>query len=59
MYRTEENQFLAIPHSKVVKMSPAMQELLGYKQPKFISLGLYEGGDPMRDLGGALIAASG
>lgn len=58
MYRTEENQFLAVPHSKALEMSPAMQALLGYKSPSFLSLGLYEGADPMKDLGGALVAAS-
>ncbi|KAF2702679.1 hypothetical protein K504DRAFT_539506 [Pleomassaria siparia CBS 279.74] len=58
MYRTEENQFLAIPRSKALKMSPEMQILLGYKKPHFLSLGLYEGGDPMSDLGAALLAAS-
>ena len=56
-YRTEENQFLAIPRSKVSSMSPMMQQLLGYKQPG-IALGLYENGDPMRDLQATLAAAN-
>ncbi|PVH86161.1 phytanoyl-CoA dioxygenase [Cadophora sp. DSE1049] len=55
--RTEENQFLAIPRSMVPKMSPMMQSLLGYKQPEAV-LGLWENGDPMRDLDGALRAAN-
>ncbi|KAL5324960.1 hypothetical protein ACEPPN_006081 [Leptodophora sp. 'Broadleaf-Isolate-01'] len=55
--RTEENQFLAIPRSMVPKMSPVMHSLLGYKQPEAV-LGLWENGDPMRDLDGALKAAN-
>ncbi|KAL2062406.1 hypothetical protein VTL71DRAFT_6672 [Oculimacula yallundae] len=54
--RTEENQFLAIPRSMVPKMSPTMHSLLGYKQPEAV-LGIWEGGDPMRDLEGCLNAA--
>lgn len=34
--RQEENQFLAIPRSKVQKMSPKMLSLLGYKQPRTV-----------------------
>jgi ectoine hydroxylase-related dioxygenase (phytanoyl-CoA dioxygenase family) len=56
-YRTEENQFLAIPRSKISTMSPVMKSLLGYKQPS-TALGLYENSDPMRDLDGALSAAN-
>jgi ectoine hydroxylase-related dioxygenase (phytanoyl-CoA dioxygenase family) len=47
--RTEENQFLAIPRSKVLKMSPKMLELLGYKKPT-IPLGTVEGISPHEDL---------
>ncbi|CZT50645.1 uncharacterized protein RSE6_11669 [Rhynchosporium secalis] len=54
--RTEENQFLAIPRSMIPKMSPTMHSLLGYKQPG-IPLGIWENGDPMRDLEGCLSAA--
>ncbi|PVI03273.1 phytanoyl-CoA dioxygenase [Periconia macrospinosa] len=32
--RTEENQFLAVPHSKVLGMSDTMLSLLGYKPPE-------------------------
>ncbi|KAJ9244421.1 hypothetical protein DTO280E4_1005 [Paecilomyces variotii] len=39
--RTEENQFLAIPRSKVREMSPKMLELLGYKKPT-ANLGLVD-----------------
>ncbi|KAH7390290.1 phytanoyl-CoA dioxygenase [Cadophora sp. MPI-SDFR-AT-0126] len=55
--RTEENQFLAVPRSMVPKMSPMMHSLLGYKQPEAV-LGLWENGDPMRDLESALKAAN-
>lgn len=55
--RTEENQFLAVSRSKVLDMSPQMQTLLGYKQPKLLSLGMYEGGNPMDDLKSAFITA--
>jgi ectoine hydroxylase-related dioxygenase (phytanoyl-CoA dioxygenase family) len=55
--RTEENQFLAIPRSKVMTMSPTMKSLLGYKQPNS-ALGLFENGDPMKDLEGTLVFAN-
>jgi swainsonine biosynthesis dioxygenase SwnH1/2 len=47
--RTEENQFLAIPRSKVLGMSPKMLSLLGYKKPTTV-LGIVENGDPSKDL---------
>ena len=31
--RTEENQFLTVPRSKVLKMNPNMLQLLGYTKP--------------------------
>ena len=49
--RTEENQFLAIPHSKVKTMSPKMLELLGYTKPT-TALGVVENGSPHEDLDG-------
>lgn len=48
--RQEENQFLAIPHSKVLQMTPVMQGLLGYKKPDS-ALGLVENRDPCINLG--------
>jgi len=58
--RTEENQFLAVPRSKVLAMSPTMRKLLGYKTPKAngITLGQVEGKDPTEDLEGVFAAAS-
>lgn len=47
--RTQENQFLAIPRSKALAMSPKMLELLGYKQPT-AALGMVENGDPSLNL---------
>ncbi|KAF3404342.1 Dioxygenase trt7 [Talaromyces pinophilus] len=47
--RTEENQFLAIPHSKALTMTPGMRSLLGYKKPG-TALGLVENRDPNDDL---------
>jgi len=49
--RTEENQFLAVPHSKVLQMTPTMQNLLGYKKPDS-ALGLVDNRDPSTDLAG-------
>ncbi|KAI1250252.1 hypothetical protein MGN70_007305 [Eutypa lata] len=51
--RQEENQFLAIPHSKVLQMSPAMQSLLGYKKPE-AALGLVDNNDPCTNLASVL-----
>ena len=48
--RQEENQFLVVPHKKVLKMTPAMQALLGYKKPENNVLGVVAIGDPMKDL---------
>ncbi|QKX58561.1 uncharacterized protein TRUGW13939_05686 [Talaromyces rugulosus] len=48
--RTEENQFLSIPRSKVLKMSPKLQTLLGFKKPAGTWLGLVENEDPAKDL---------
>lgn len=55
--RQEENQFLAIPRSKVLSMSKEMQALLGYKQPKSV-LGIVDNKDPMSDLESVLELAS-
>jgi hypothetical protein len=49
--RTEENQFLAIPRSKVVGMSPKMLELLGYAKPT-TALGVVDNIDPATDIQG-------
>ncbi|KAK5989563.1 Dioxygenase swnH2 [Cladobotryum mycophilum] len=48
--RTEENQFLSIPRSKVLKMSPKLQTLLGFKKPAGSWLGLVENEDPANNL---------
>lgn len=48
--RPEENQFLSIPRSKVKKMSPKLQTLLGFKKPEGSWLGLVERQDPAKDL---------
>lgn len=48
-FRTEENQFLAIPRSKVLNMSDKMLSLLGYKKPSTV-LGIVENQDPASDL---------
>ncbi|OOO12172.1 Phytanoyl-CoA dioxygenase [Aspergillus oryzae] len=47
--RTEENQFLAIPRSKVREMSPKMLELLGYKKPT-TALGIVDNMSPDEDV---------
>ena len=47
--RTEENQFLAIPRSKVLEMGPKMLSLLGYKKPSTV-LGIVENEDPASNL---------
>ncbi|KAF2653432.1 phytanoyl-CoA dioxygenase [Lophiostoma macrostomum CBS 122681] len=47
--RTEENQFLAIPRSKVLDMNPKMLSLLGYKKPTTV-LGIVENEDPASNL---------
>lgn len=51
--RTEENQFLAVPRSKVLGMSEKMVSLLGYKKPSSV-LGIVENEDPSADLKGVL-----
>nr|AQV04235.1 SwnH2 [Slafractonia leguminicola] len=48
--RTEENQFLCTPRSKVLKMSPKLQTLLGFKKPAGNWLGMVENEDPTKDL---------
>lgn len=48
--RQEENQFLSIPRSKVKKMSPKLQTLLGFKKPERTWLGLVETEDPSKNL---------
>ncbi|KAE8149918.1 hypothetical protein BDV25DRAFT_120132 [Aspergillus avenaceus] len=55
--RTQENQFLAIPRSKVLNMSPNMLNLLGYRQPT-AALGMVENTDPMLNLPAVLKAAN-
>jgi swainsonine biosynthesis dioxygenase SwnH1/2 len=55
--RTEENQFLAIPRSQVLKMNDKMLSLLGYKKPTTV-LGIVENEDPASDLEGVLARAS-
>lgn len=47
--RTEENQFLAVPRSKVLGMSNKMLSLLGYKKPSTV-LGVVENEDPVQNL---------
>ncbi|KIW14605.1 hypothetical protein PV08_07389 [Exophiala spinifera] len=47
--RTEENQFLAVPRSKVLTMSDKMLSLLGYKKPTS-ALGIVENEDPASNL---------
>ena len=47
--RPEENQFLAIPRSKVLEMSDKMLSLLGYKKPD-TWLGIVNNGDPADNL---------
>ncbi|EXJ91006.1 hypothetical protein A1O1_04113 [Capronia coronata CBS 617.96] len=55
--RTEENQFLAVPRSKVLTMSDKMLSLLGYKKPTTV-LGIVENEDPAQDLRGVLERAA-
>ncbi|OAG42629.1 hypothetical protein AYO21_03214 [Fonsecaea monophora] len=47
--RTEENQFLAVPRSKVLTMNDKMLSLLGYKKPTTV-LGVVDNEDPSLDL---------
>lgn len=46
---TEENQFLAVPRSKVLEMNPKMLSLIGYKKPS-TALGIVENDDSAKDL---------
>lgn len=55
--RTEENQFLAVPRSKVLTMSEKMLSLLGYRKPSTV-LGVVDNEDPAVDLRGVLERAS-
>ncbi|KAL8826214.1 MAG: hypothetical protein Q9191_003941 [Dirinaria sp. TL-2023a] len=48
--RQEENQFLCNPRSKVLKMSPKLQLLLGFKKPAKSWLGMVENEDPTQNL---------
>ena len=48
--RQEENQFLCTPRSKVLKMSPKLQSLLGFKKPARSWLGMVENEDPAQNL---------
>jgi ectoine hydroxylase-related dioxygenase (phytanoyl-CoA dioxygenase family) len=50
--RTEENMALCTPRSKVMKMSPKMLSLLGFKKPARNWLGMVENEDPAKDLAG-------
>ena len=56
--RTEENQFLAIPHDVVLGMSEGMLSLLGYKKPD-TTLGVVDSVDPTSNLPGFLLKATG
>jgi len=49
-FRQEENQFLCNPRSKVLKMSPKLQSLLGFKKPAKSWLGMVENKDPAENL---------
>ena len=55
--RPEENQFLAIPRSKVLGMSEKMLSLLGYKKPD-TWLGIVNNGDPAENLAEVLKMAN-
>lgn len=55
--RTEENQFLAIPRSKALKMSDGMLSLLGYKKPTTV-LGIVDNEDPVINLEAVLSKAN-
>lgn len=48
--RQEENQFLCTPRSKVLKMSPKLQTLLGFKKPARNWLGMVDNDDPAKNL---------
>ena len=48
--RQEENQFLCNSRSKVLKMSPKLQTLLGFKKPAGTWLGMVENEDPAKEL---------
>lgn len=48
--RQEENQFLCNSRSKVLKMSPKLQTLLGFKKPAHNWLGMVENDDPANNL---------
>lgn len=56
-HRTEENQFLAVPRSKVLGMSETMLSLLGYKIPGTY-LGIVNNSDPAENLKEVLEMAS-
>lgn len=55
--RTEENQFLAVPRSKVLTMSDKMLSLLGYKKPSTV-LGIVDNEDPAMNLQGVFDKAN-
>lgn len=55
--RQEENQFLAVPRSKVLKMSTKMKSLLGYKQPGTV-LGIVDNKCPLVGLEQVLARAA-
>ncbi|KAF2430776.1 hypothetical protein EJ08DRAFT_696989 [Tothia fuscella] len=55
--RTEENQFLAIPRSKVIRMSDRMLSILGYKTPGTY-LGIVNNSDPAENLAEILEVAN-
>lgn len=55
--RQEENQYLTIPRSQVLKMSDKMKALLGYKMTPSL-LGMVDSLDPMKNLQAVLEKAS-
>ncbi|EFQ96927.1 hypothetical protein MGYG_08852 [Nannizzia gypsea CBS 118893] len=56
-HRQEENQFLAVPRSKIPGMSERMLSLLGYKKPE-TWLGIVNNGDPAANLQEVLTMAN-
>lgn len=54
--RTEENQFLAVPRSVALEMSPKMLELLGYTKPT-TALGIVDNMSAANDMKGVWNAA--
>ncbi|KAF4962263.1 hypothetical protein FSARC_9652 [Fusarium sarcochroum] len=48
--RTEENQFFAVPRSKLEGANDKMLSLLGYKIPSDVPLGMVDNADPSKNL---------